>query len=92
MDTIDRPHIDHLELADIRLAELKHTSSCAGCGSPEPVRIEGATCSDCTEYPRCGICNRWVGDGSTWLPGYVNALDAFGDEIKVCAVCWKDAD
>lgn len=83
-------HYDHAALADFRLAEAKHTSSCPGCASPEPVRIEGATCSDCTAYPRCDFCHRWIGDGSGWLPGYVVATDETGAEVKVCDPCFLE--
>jgi len=88
----DRIHIDHGALADFRLAEARHTSSCSGCGSPEPVRIEGTTCSECTSYPKCAFCSRWVGDGSGSLPGYVNALDAQGEDIRVCLVCLETTE
>ena len=86
----DRPHIDWAEQIDFRRDELKHTSSCLGCGSREPVRIEGTTCSDCTDYPRCDFCRRWVGDGSGWLPGYVVATDETGAEVKVCDPCFLE--
>ena len=88
----DRPHVDHMAAADFRLAELKHTSSCPGCGSPEPARIEGRTCSECASFPKCSFCDRWVGDGSGWLPGYVNVLDGFGDSVMCCTVCFEQRD
>ena len=81
-----------LELMDIRRAEVRHSSSCAGCGSREPARIEGRTCSDCTSYPSCGICSRWVGDGSGWLPGYVVAITEEGTDLMVCDPCFLEAE
>ncbi len=83
--------MDPLAAADFRRDELKHTSSCPKCGSREPVRIDAMGCSDCQEYPRCGICGRWVGDGSGWLPGYVNTLDGNDEPIKVCTFCYGEA-
>jgi hypothetical protein len=82
---------DLRDLSDFRRKQLRESSSCVGCGSHEPARIEGRTCSDCTAYPTCGLCGRWVGDGSGWLPGYVNALDGQGDDIKVCTFCYGEA-
>jgi len=83
--------VDWRAYADLRRDELKHSSACLGCGSREPVRLEGRTCSDCTEYPRCGICGRWIGDGSGWLPGYVNTLNGNDQPIKVCTFCYGEA-
>lgn len=83
--------IDWREVADFRRDELKHTSACRSCGSREPARVEGSTCSDCTAYPECGICHRWVGNGLGWLPGYVNTLDGQGEPIKVCTFCYGEA-
>ena len=84
---------DILGNADFRRAELKHTSACTGCGSREPVRIDDGKCSDCSDdWPRCGICRRWVGDGTTWVPGYVNTLDGDDRPIQVCVICFGEAD
>ena len=47
-------------MADFRRDELKHSSACAGCGSLEPARIVGRTCSDCAEFPRCAIHHGWL--------------------------------
>ena len=82
---------DLRDLADFRRKQLRETSSCAGCGSSDPARIEGATCSDCAEYPRCGICGRWVSDGSGWLPGYVVAITEEGTDLMVCDPCYLAA-
>lgn len=76
-------------MPDFLRDERKYATSCAGCGAPDPVRIEGRTCSECASYPTCGICNRWIGDGSGWLPGYVNTLDDSDEPIKVCLHCYR---
>ena len=45
------------------LVDRKHTSACLGCGSPDPARIDGMTCSDCADFDRCPMCRRWIGEG-----------------------------
>ncbi len=87
---IDFP-IDWRAAADFRRDELKNSSACAGCAAPDPARIEGNTCSECATFPTCGICGRWIGDGSGWLPGYVNTLDGDDAPIKVCTFCYGEA-
>ncbi len=83
---------DILDLADIRLAEIKHSSPCR-CGSLTPARLGKGKCSDCSDdWPRCGICSRWVSDGSNDLSPYVNTLDGDDRPIKVCIVCFGEAD
>jgi hypothetical protein len=87
---MDADFVDVRATADVRLAELKDTSSCPTCGAREPTRIEGTVCNECAEFPRCYVCTRWVGDGSGWLPGHVLVLDENGNETRVCDNCWKD--
>lgn len=78
---------DLREAADLRRAD--HSFACPSCGSPEPARIEAGVCSECSDFPRCANCGRWVSDGSGWLPGYVNVLDGT-DEVRVCQPCWDE--
>ena len=88
-DDVTSVILDPLAAADFRRDQLKHTSSCAKCCSPEPARLGDGHCSDCGDYPRCGVCARWVGDGSGWLPGYVVALTPEGTDLMVCTFCWE---
>lgn len=84
-------YADPMALGDYLLDEAKDSSSCAGCGATAPVRIEGQTCSECADFPRCWNCGRWVNDGSGWLPGYVHVLSDDGD-VKVCLPCWNEVE
>jgi hypothetical protein len=52
--------IDIRAYADLRRDQLRDTSSCAGCGSREPARIEGNRCSDCSDWPRCAVHHGWL--------------------------------
>lgn len=49
-----------VDQADYERKRRKEMSSCSGCGSEEPSRIEGNRCSDCYDgWPRCPICGGW---------------------------------
>ena len=89
-----RPVVDLLDVlypaAEFALAERRNASSCWKCGALEPVRIDANGCSECQDYPRCGICRRWVGEPDGWLTGYVWVKDDTGADMRCCLVCWKD--
>lgn len=80
--------IDPYAAADVRLDQLKDTSSCAKCGSREPARIERNGCSDCTEFDRCAICRRWVGE--VYSAPYLVELE--GKSATVCQSCYVSFD
>jgi hypothetical protein len=90
----DRPFIDYADAADLRLSEVKHTSTCPRCGALEPVRIEaGVGCDQCASFPRCHFCRRWVGDGPDLWP-YVRVLldTPDGRPANVCDPCMERID
>lgn len=82
-------HGDILAGGDWVRAELANTSSCPNCGELEPVRLEGGTCSACSDYPRCVSCGRWVSDGSNWLPGH-EVIEWDGADVIVCLPCLEE--
>ena len=45
--------------ADFMRDAREASFACRGCGSPDPARIDGATCSDCRDFDRCA-CGRWT--------------------------------
>ena len=51
---------DVLAGADWRLAELKNSSSCVTCGSPDPAIIEGRYCSDCVDEDAEAFEEAWT--------------------------------
>ena len=53
-------YVDLRDYSDIRRKQLRESSACAACGSAEPARIVGRTCSDCTEYTRCAVHGGWL--------------------------------
>jgi hypothetical protein len=85
------PAFDVLAAADWHRDQV--SSPCPACGSPEPARLGNGGCSDCRDdFPRCYYCRRWVGDGTTWLPGYFNVSDGRGGYLRCCEKCWERAE
>jgi hypothetical protein len=84
------PAFDPLAGADWKRDSAEGVSACA-CGATEPARISADGCSECRDdWPRCAVCSAWVGDGTTWLPGFVWVL-VDGEDARVCAGCWEGA-
>lgn len=80
------PWGDPMAGADYMIDELKDAIACPTCKSRQPVRVEGTVCSDCAEFPRCAACNRWVGDGTGFLPASV-VVEGF--DGRLCMPCWE---
>lgn len=46
--------------ADFLRDSMEASFSCPTCKSPEPVRIDGRVCSDCSTFDKCPIHGRWT--------------------------------
>jgi hypothetical protein len=88
---------------DWRIDQRRNSFPCQGCGSPEPARVEGLTCSDCTEYPRCGNCKAWTTAcrciarclmcfGDIEHGAYVRVAFPDGSVRELCDTCMERAD
>lgn len=75
------------DAADFERKRLRESSSCYGCGSPDPVRIEGNRCSDCYDgWPRCVMCGRWLDLKGSMATETDTTAD--GECCRPCAQRW----